>query len=163
MHVNLPRELGTTAWVAGFSIGAVCLLLLPTPVLAHHGFFYKPVFQAIKNGDLDDIKDRFTKSAWKGTCRALSAAELQKRLNNGKLIPWSKLQALTLYERTSRDHKRSKCIVLFKLQYPDNKVERIWLLAEDVDSRARSWDWRIVRIVNDEKQAQSFFKHSLPK
>ena len=155
MHVNLTRALGTTAWVMRFSTSAIGLLLLPTPARDHHGLFYKPVYQAIKKGDLDDIKDRFTKSAWKGTRGALSAAQLQQRLKNGKTI--------RLAENSSSDPKRSKCVVILKLQDPDEKkYELIWLLAEDVDRRERSWDWRIVRIVNDRKKAQSFFKHSLP-
>ena len=154
MRANLLQATGTTAWAIGLAVGAGCLFVSATAALAHHGDFYKSVYQALKAGDLDKIKERFSESAWKGGCRVLSAAELQERLKNGKVTG--------LWENSSRDEKRSRCLVGFKLEYADKKVERIWLLAEDADQRHREWDWRIVRIVNDGKQAQSFFEHSSP-
>ncbi|MGI8978240.1 MAG: hypothetical protein ACR2FY_03340 [Pirellulaceae bacterium] len=154
MATDLKRGQGTTAWALRLSIGAACLSLSTAAVLAHHGSFYKPVYQAIRDGDLDKIKDRFSKSAWEGECGALSAAELQERLKKGKVSG--------LWENSSRDEERSRCLVAFKIEYADKRIERIWLLAEDTDKRHRQWDWRIVRIVNDGKQAQAFFKHSSP-
>jgi hypothetical protein len=131
---------------------ALCLLLFPLPALAHHGDFYQKIFRAVKKGELDAIKHLFKKAAWEGTEGAMSAVELQERLKKGRVKG--------LFENSQHDEQRSKCLVAFKLEYPDQKVERIWLLAKDFDPRFRVWDWRIVRIVNDEKEAQSFFKHS---
>ena len=152
------------AHISRLVAAAPFLLLLPPSLFAHHKGFYQQAFFAIEKADVEGIKDLFSKSAWDGNDGAMSAAELQKRLKNGKRITLFRAHAPPwLYELSSTDKARSKCLVTFKLEYPDKKVEQIWLLAEDVDPRDRSWDWRIVRIVNDEKQAQSFFKHSLPK
>ncbi len=136
----------------GFTVAASCMLHFPSPALAHHGNFYKKIFQAVEKGEIDAVRDLFTKSGWEGKEGALSAAELQERLKKGRVKG--------LFENSQHDEQRSKCLVAFKLEYPDMKVERIWLLAEDLDLRFREWDWRIVRIVNDEKEAQAFFKHS---
>lgn len=135
-----------------FTYTAACLLLVPLPALGHHGIFYKKVFTAVEKGEIDAVRDLFTKSGWEGKEGALSAAELQERLKKGRVKG--------LFENSQHDEQRSKCLVAFKLEYPDMKVERVWLLAEDFDLRFREWDWRIVRIVNDEKEAQTFFKHS---
>lgn len=135
-----------------FTVAASCMLLFPLPALAHHGNFYKKIFQAVKKGEIDAVRDLFTKSGWEGKEGALSAAELQQRLKKGRVKG--------LFENSQHDEKRSRCLVAFNLEYADKKVEPIWLLAEDFDPRFRVWDWRIVRIVSDEKEAQSFFKHS---
>lgn len=88
----------------------------------------------------------------------MSAVELQERLKTGRVKG--------LFENSQHDERRSKCLVAFKLEYPNKRVEPIWLLAEDFDPlgqrrpKFRQWDWRIVRIVNEEKEAQAFFKHS---
>ncbi len=147
----------------GLLPAAVLLLLSPLPLFAHHKGFYQRAFGAIKNANIDEIKDLFAKSAWEGK-EGMSAAELHKRLKDGKLTgDTGRDTAPSLREYSSLDEKRSKCLVTVRLQYPDKKVERIWLLAVDVDPRDGAWDWRIVRIVNDEKEAQGFFKHELPK
>lgn len=129
---------------------AALLLLLPLPLFAHHKNFYGGVFQAIKKANIEEIKDLFSKSAWEGKDRAMSAAELQQRLKRGR--------AKHLIEQSSWDDARSRCFVQFDLEYADapDRREQIWLLAEDVDSRDRSWDWRIVRIVDDSAQALAF-------
>ncbi len=138
-------------------------LLLPLPVFAHHKGFYQRVFFAIEKGDIETIKDLCSKPAWEGNDGTMPAADLQKRLKGGKITSdMGGGNARSLREYSSSDDKRSRCLVTFRLQYPDKSVERIWLLAEDVDPREGSWEWRIVRIINDEKQAQAFFEHQLP-
>ncbi len=137
------------SWIA---FVAACSLLVPLQALAHHGDFYKRVFRAVQKADIDGIKPVFTKAAWEGTEGAMSAGELQARLKKGRLKG--------LFENSEHAEPRSKCLVAFKLEYPDKKVEPIWLLAEDFDPEFRQWDWRVVRIVTEEKEAQAFFKHS---
>ncbi len=146
----------------------ICLLLFSSPLFAHHGAFYKAVFRAIEMGDVDKIKDLFFESAWQGKEGAMSAAQLQERLKEGKLVPLRKSSESKLYEYSSYGEKiSSRCLVTFRLQYGDDKdrAEQIWLLAKRVDFSDRTnidvKAWQIWRIVTDREQAECFLGRKL--
>lgn len=151
-----------------FLAAAACVLLLPLPLFAHHGSFYKAVFRAIEKTDVDRIKDLFSESARKGKEGAMSAAELQKLLKNTELIQIHRSDASRLFEYSSSDKKRSKCLVSFGLRYrdePRRKVQ-VFLLARRVDfgdtTNRNHKAWQIVRIVTKFKEAESFLGRKLP-
>jgi hypothetical protein len=150
-----------------FAAAAACVMLTASPSFAHHGPFYKAVFRAIEKADLGSIKDLFSEAAWEGKEGAVSAAELQKRLDNADLIPRDKSQALRLYEQSSQGKDRSKCLVFFKLAHrgEEGRVEMIYLLAKRVDfsdeTNSNRKAWQIVRIVNDQKEAERFLGRKL--
>ncbi len=153
-------------------LAALVSLLWDSSAVAHHGAFYKAVFRAVENGDVDSIKHLFSEPAWEGDEGAMSAAELQTRLKKGQLIsPRGNAAAhFRLFEYSSYGEKiSSRCLVAFKLRFSDEKDrgESIFLLAKRVDfsnnTNRNPKAWQVWRIVNDHQQAVSFVGREMPR
>jgi len=125
----------------------------PLPAFAHHYSFYKAIFAAIEKDDVESIRSLFSDSAWKGET-GISGGELQIRLEDGAVTkPMEELSSVS---------PRDKTIIRFRIDYLTGKSDIIRVLGKDVDQDLWKYRWEIISVVDSEKEAQAFFKHTPP-
>ena len=73
----------------------LCISLLVlwgvVPLLGHHYAFYKAIFEAIDQRDLESAKHLFSEGAWKGQASDVSGVDVSKRLKDSKSFSFSKI------------------------------------------------------------------------
>ena len=135
----------------------VCLLLAPA-AQAHHAAFYKALFEAIDDGDLEAVRKLFSDQAWTNSDNksAASGAALHARLKAGELwfINGSSEMRYTEWGGTEED--RTRCAITFELKGADDESgQEYWLLGKRIGEKSNRKPevWQVVKIVNTKAEA----------
>jgi hypothetical protein len=149
----------------------ICLLFLCPAAFAHHVVFCKAVIDAVEKPDVASVKELFEEGAWEATEDGMSAAALQERLKQGKVIllqkSWGKKkssdQKFEAHSSYDKFDSRLRCVLTFRIEH-DGETEQVFVLAKRVgdDGATNPKAWRIWRIVADRTKAEYFLGRKIP-
>ena len=129
------------------------------PLLGHHGAFYKAIFAAIDQRDLESAKHLFSEGAWKGQASDVSGVDVSKRLKDSK--SFSKYETTSIKEEGQAANNRT--VIYLKIVYETGKESgHFWFLADGKPSNKNPEAHKILRITNNILEAEKYLNRKLP-
>ena len=129
------------------------------PLLGHHGAFYKAIFAAIDQRDLESAKHLFSEGAWIGQASDVSGMDVSKRLKDSK--SFSKYETTSIKKEGQAANNRTA--IYLKIVYKNGKESgHFWFLADGKRSNKNPEAHKILRITNNILEAEKYLNRKLP-